>query len=203
MPAADASVQYRTLDPALIIDTARALERRIEARFPASGLGGNGTPESRAEINRWLAFVNSDVHPAFKPLFGATAYLGDDAVTSGAKADLQHTTRVAREMVYKLGMGATTGLVAFDERATAGDVSGELHAAMDRDVRTLVDALYARVSAGLTRYRSALDALAAELRARETLDGEATIAICAEHGVPVPPGAPRRQAMHFPRTAPV
>jgi hypothetical protein len=36
MPASGA--HYRTLDPALIIDTAAALERRIEARFPASGL---------------------------------------------------------------------------------------------------------------------------------------------------------------------
>ena len=60
---------------------------------------------------------------------------GPDAVTSGAKADLQHTTRVAREMVYKLGMGPSTGLVAFDEREGGGAVSGELHAAMDRDVR--------------------------------------------------------------------
>lgn len=47
--------------------------------FPEAGLGGDGTPKSRAEVNRWLAFVNSDVHPAFKPLFGTTAYLEDEA----------------------------------------------------------------------------------------------------------------------------
>lgn len=34
---------------------------------PESGLGGDGSAKSRAEINRWLAFVNADVHPAFKP----------------------------------------------------------------------------------------------------------------------------------------
>lgn len=44
---------------------------------PQAGLGGDGTPRGRAEVNRWLGFVNSDVHPAFKPLFGATDYLGD------------------------------------------------------------------------------------------------------------------------------
>jgi glutathione S-transferase len=43
--------------------------------YPESRLGGDGSPKERAEVNRWLAFVNSDVHPAFKPLFGATAYL--------------------------------------------------------------------------------------------------------------------------------
>jgi cell division protease FtsH len=120
---------------------------------------------------------------------------GDAAVTSGAKADLQNTTRVAREMVYKLGMGATTGLVAFDERSSAGDVSGELHAAMDRDVRALVDALYERVVAGLSRHRAALDALAAALRVHETLDGEAVLTLCAAEGLPVSPAAPRRPSL--------
>jgi ATP-dependent Zn protease len=116
---------------------------------------------------------------------------GDQQVTSGAKADLQHTTRVAREMVYKLGMGARTGLVAFDERSSGGEVSGELHAAMDRDVRALVDALYQRVTEGLTRYRSALDALAAALREHETLDGEAVLALCERHGLPTPAAVQR------------
>jgi len=48
--------------------------------FPESGLGGDGTPKSRAEINRWLAFLNADVHPAFHPIFGSTRYLEDDAL---------------------------------------------------------------------------------------------------------------------------
>ncbi len=53
--------------------------------FPESRLGGDGSPKSRAEINKWLAFVNSDVHPAFKPLFGATAYLGDQVAIDKSK----------------------------------------------------------------------------------------------------------------------
>jgi glutathione S-transferase len=53
--------------------------------FPEAGLGGDGTPKSRAEVNRWLAFFNSDVHPAFKPLFGATAYLDDEAAIGKSK----------------------------------------------------------------------------------------------------------------------
>ena len=27
---------------------------------PESGLGGDGTPKSRAEVNRWLSFVNAE-----------------------------------------------------------------------------------------------------------------------------------------------
>jgi glutathione S-transferase len=46
---------------------------------PESGLGGDGTAKSRAEVNKWVAFSNSDVHPAFHPIFGSTAYLEDPA----------------------------------------------------------------------------------------------------------------------------
>ncbi|MCD9029910.1 glutathione S-transferase N-terminal domain-containing protein [Luteimonas sp. BDR2-5] len=49
--------------------------------FPDAGLGGDGTPRGRAEVNRWLAFLNADVHPTFHPLFGTTKYLEDaDAI---------------------------------------------------------------------------------------------------------------------------
>lgn len=45
--------------------------------FPEARLSGDGTPRGRAEVNKWLAFVNADIHPAFHPLFGSTAYLED------------------------------------------------------------------------------------------------------------------------------
>ncbi len=53
--------------------------------YPESGLGGDGTAKSRAEVNKWIAFSNSDVHPAFHPLFGSTAYLEDDATIEKTK----------------------------------------------------------------------------------------------------------------------
>src|SRR3546814_15056480 len=42
-------------------------------------------PRGRAGGNRWRAFVNSAVHPAFKPLFGTTAYLEDEAFIEKSK----------------------------------------------------------------------------------------------------------------------
>lgn len=48
--------------------------------FPEANLGGDGTPKGRAEVNRWLGFLNSDMHPAFKPMFGTTNYLEDKAI---------------------------------------------------------------------------------------------------------------------------
>ncbi len=53
--------------------------------FPQAGLGGDGTPRGRAEVNKWLAFANSDVHPAFHPMFGSTAYLEDPALIEKSK----------------------------------------------------------------------------------------------------------------------
>ena len=57
--------------------------------FPKAGLGGDGTPRGRAEINRWLGFLNSDVHPAFKPLFRPERFIADPSQHGG----LQDTAR--------------------------------------------------------------------------------------------------------------
>ena len=75
--------------------------------FPEAGLGGDGTPKSRAEVNRWLAFVNSDVHPAFKPLFGTTAYLEDEAT-------IDKTRVVARKSLRSLFERADAQLAGKD-----------------------------------------------------------------------------------------
>ncbi len=62
-----------------------AILNYLADRFPQSGLGGDGTPEGRAEVNRWLAFLNADVHTAFHPMFGSNAWLGDDALVDKGK----------------------------------------------------------------------------------------------------------------------
>lgn len=74
-----------------------AILNYLADRFPDAALGGDGTPEGRAEVNRWLSFFNSDVHPAFKPLFGATAYLGDEAAIDKSKDHARKTLRVLFE----------------------------------------------------------------------------------------------------------
>lgn len=56
-----------------------AILNYIADSFPEAKLGGDGTPKSRAEVNRWLSFLNADVHPTFHPLFGMAASLGKDA----------------------------------------------------------------------------------------------------------------------------
>jgi glutathione S-transferase len=53
--------------------------------FPEAHLAGDGTPRSRAEVNKWLAMANADIHPAFHPLFGAPAYLQDPGLIELSK----------------------------------------------------------------------------------------------------------------------
>lgn len=70
-----------------------AILNYLADKFPTTKLGGDGTPKSRAEINRWLAIINSDVHPAFKPLFGATNYLDDKAAIEKTHANARKVLR--------------------------------------------------------------------------------------------------------------
>ena len=48
-------------------------------KHPDAKLGGDGSVQSRAEVTRWLAFLNADVHTGFHPLFGSTSYLDEAA----------------------------------------------------------------------------------------------------------------------------
>lgn len=56
---------------------------------PHLQLAGDGSPRSRAEVMRWLGFLNSDVHKAFRPIFFPERYLPDD----GLGAQLAATAR--------------------------------------------------------------------------------------------------------------
>lgn len=44
---------------------------------PQAQLAGDGSARGRAEVMRWLGFLNSDVHKAFKPLFSPARFLGE------------------------------------------------------------------------------------------------------------------------------
>ena len=44
---------------------------------PDAALLGDGSARGRAEVMRWLGFLNSDVHKAFKPLFSPARFLDE------------------------------------------------------------------------------------------------------------------------------
>ncbi|WP_448602258.1 ATP-dependent zinc metalloprotease FtsH3 [Thermoleptolyngbya sp.] len=107
---------------------------------------------------------------------------GEEEVTTGASNDLQQVARVARQMVTRFGMSDRLGPVALG-RSQGGmflgrdimaerDFSEETAAAIDDEVRNLVDQAYRRAKSVLVENRSVLDQLAQMLIERETVDSE-------------------------------
>jgi cell division protease FtsH len=107
---------------------------------------------------------------------------GDDEVTTGASNDLQQVARVAKQMVTRFGMSDRLGPVALG-RAQGNmflgrdvmadrDFSDETAAAIDDEVRNLVDQAYRRCKQTLVENRVVLDKLAAMLMEKETVDAE-------------------------------
>ncbi|GAB4134086.1 MAG: ATP-dependent zinc metalloprotease FtsH3 [Cyanobacteria bacterium J069] len=107
---------------------------------------------------------------------------GEEEVTTGASNDLQQVARVARQMVTRFGMSDRLGPVALG-RSQGGmflgrdimaerDFSEETAAAVDDEVRNLVDQAYRRAKSVLVENRLVLDQLAQMLVERETVDSE-------------------------------
>ncbi|PNW73682.1 hypothetical protein CHLRE_13g568400v5 [Chlamydomonas reinhardtii] len=96
---------------------------------------------------------------------------GHDDVTTGASSDLRMATQLARAMVTKYGMSDKLGQVALDYDDSHA-MSSETRAAVEEEVRKLVQGAYDRAKAVLTRHEPQLHKLAAELLDKETLSGE-------------------------------
>ncbi|GAB3088626.1 glutathione S-transferase N-terminal domain-containing protein [Lysobacter terrae] len=97
------SPEYLAINPAGAVPALRdgnyvltqnaAILGYIADSWPQANLAGDGSARQRGEANRWLAFVNSDLHPAFRPIFGPARYIADeaqhDAVKSQARANVR------------------------------------------------------------------------------------------------------------------
>jgi cell division protease FtsH len=118
--------------------------------------------------------------------------------TTGAEADIQQLTEIARQMVGRWGMSDAVGPIAVlpqDGRAPflpgsseGGERTQEL---VDQEVRRIVDEAHEEVVELLRRNRDKLDALARALLETETLDEDEAYSIA---GVERPPGGDRTPA---------
>jgi glutathione S-transferase len=86
-------------DDGWVLTQNAAILNYLADRFPEAGLGGDGSLRGRAEVNKWLAMANADIHPAFHPLFGAPAYLQDPALVELSKQAARNKLRVMFERV--------------------------------------------------------------------------------------------------------
>lgn len=107
---------------------------------------------------------------------------GEEEVTTGASNDLQQVARVARQMVTRFGMSDRLGPVALGRQQgnmflgrdinSERDFSEETAAAIDDEVRNLVEQAYRRAKQVLAENRSVLDRLSEMLVEKETVDAE-------------------------------
>ena len=74
------------VDGDFILAQNAAIAGYIADTFPAAGLAGDGSARQRAEATRWLSFVNSDLHPAFTPMFAPGKFIEDAAQHDAIKA---------------------------------------------------------------------------------------------------------------------
>ncbi len=100
-------------------------------------------------------------------------------ITSGASNDIERVTKLARTMVTRLGMSSDLGPMVYGQKeemiflgreiSEQRDYSEAVAEKIDKEVRELVEAAYARTRQLLTQYRDRLDAVATKLLEVETL----------------------------------
>ena len=101
-------------------------------------------------------------------------------VTTGASADLQHVSEIARRMVTQWGMSDKLGLVAYDSdqpvfmgmeygNQSRGGYSQETAATIDAEIRRLISEAHARATKLLKENRSILDNMSRVLVEKETI----------------------------------
>lgn len=74
------------VDGSFVLTQNTAILYYLAERHPDAHLLASGSARGRAEVLRWLGFLNSDVHPAFKPIF-APARFHPDAAAAKVIAD--------------------------------------------------------------------------------------------------------------------
>ena len=110
-----------------------------------------------------------------------------DDITSGASNDLERATKMAREMVTRLGMSTELGTQVFGEAqhqvflgrdyADHQDYSEETARRIDVEVQRIMREAHRRAEEILEARRDQLDLMAKVLLERETVEGEAVEAL--------------------------
>jgi cell division protease FtsH len=123
---------------------------------------------------------------------------GPDKVTTGAASDIAGATELARRMVTQFGMSDKVGAIAVGDReqeiflgrelAQRREISERTSELVDEEVKRIIDTAYRCAREILERKRPILDALAAALLERETLEREEVMAVAAGQALP-----PRRE----------
>ena len=155
----------------------------IIPRGQAGGLTWFAPSEDRMDSGLYSrSYLENQMAVALGGRLAEEIIFGEEEVTTGASNDLQQVTRVARQMVTRFGMSDRLGPVALGRQqgnmflgrdiASERDFSEETAAAIDEEVRNLVDQAYRRAKQVLQENRAVLDRLAQMLVEKETVDAQ-------------------------------
>ena len=110
-----------------------------------------------------------------------------DDITTGASNDLERATKLAREMVTRYGMSEELGTQVFGEAnhevflgrdyASHQDYSAETSKRIDDEVERIMREAHARAREVLEARREQMQIMASVLLARETVEGDAVVAL--------------------------
>ncbi|MEH2282549.1 MAG: ATP-dependent zinc metalloprotease FtsH3 [Nostoc sp.] len=155
----------------------------IIPRGRAGGLTWFTPSEDRMDTGLYSrAYLENQMAVALGGRISEELIFGEEEVTTGASNDLQQVARVARQMITRFGMSDRLGPVALGRQQgnmflgrdimSERDFSEETAAAIDEEVRKLVDVAYTRAKEVLVRNRHILDEIAQMLVEKETVDAE-------------------------------
>ncbi|GBE94128.1 ATP-dependent zinc metalloprotease FtsH3 [Nostoc cycadae] len=166
----------------------------IIPRGRAGGLTWFTPSEDRMDTGLYSrSYLENQMAVALGGRLAEEIIFGEEEVTTGASNDLQQVARVARQMITRFGMSDRLGPVALGRQQgnmflgrdimSERDFSEETAAAIDEEVRKLVDTAYTRAKEVLINNRHILDQLAQMLVDKETVDAEELQEILANNDV--------------------
>ncbi|KAB8318911.1 MULTISPECIES: ATP-dependent zinc metalloprotease FtsH3 [Nostocales] len=166
----------------------------IIPRGRAGGLTWFTPSEDRMDTGLYSrAYLENQMAVALGGRIAEELIFGEEEVTTGAAQDLQQVARVARQMVTRFGMSDRLGPVALGRQQgnmflgrdimAERDFSEETAAAIDEEVRKLVETAYQRSKEVLVGNRHILDQLAQILVEKETVDAEELQELLANNDV--------------------
>jgi cell division protease FtsH len=155
----------------------------IIPRGRAGGLTWFTPSEDRMDTGLYSrAYLENQMAVALGGRLAEEIIFGEEEVTTGASNDLQQVARVARQMITRFGMSDRLGPVALGRQQgnmflgrdimSERDFSEETAAAIDEEVRKLVDTAYSRAKEVLLNNRQILDQIAQMLIDKETVDAD-------------------------------
>ena len=155
----------------------------IIPRGQAGGLTWFTPSEDRMDTGLYSrAYLENQMAVALGGRLAEEIIFGEEEVTTGASNDLQQVARVAKQMITRFGMSDRLGPVALGRQQgnmflgrdimSERDFSEETAAAIDEEVRKLVDTAYSRAKEVLLDNRKVLDEIAQMLIEKETVDAE-------------------------------